>query len=85
MNLLKTESYNSDIDLRFRDKLEWFGKLSCNVADKLHSLLYLSENYTASNDLKKFINGITGLWISANKQVRYTLLYNLLLHLFYIY
>ncbi|GAB1869027.1 hypothetical protein CAJAP_10106 [Camponotus japonicus] len=69
VNLLKTESYNSDIDLRFRDKLEWFGKLSCNVADKLHSLLYLSENYTASNDLKKFINGITGLWISANKQI----------------
>ncbi|XP_070163198.1 uncharacterized protein [Polyergus mexicanus] len=69
VSILKTESHNSDIDFKFRDELECFGKLSCNVTDKLQSLLYLSENYTASSDLKKFINRINGLWISANKQI----------------
>ncbi|KAM0724537.1 hypothetical protein ACS0PU_009618 [Formica fusca] len=69
VSILKTESHNSDIDFKFRDKLECFGKLSCNVTDKLQSLLYLSENHTASSDLKKFINRINGLWISANKQI----------------
>lgn len=81
MNILKTEN-NLDIDLKFRDKLEWFGKLSCNMTDKLQSLLYLSENYTASVNLKKFINEITGLWISVNKKVK---LYDLNLLYIYIY
>ncbi|KAL6441916.1 hypothetical protein ACFW04_002355 [Cataglyphis niger] len=69
VSILKTESDNSDIDLKFRDKLERFDKLSCNATDKLQSLLYLSENYTANSDLKKFINRITSLWLSVNKQI----------------
>ncbi|XP_014485887.1 PREDICTED: uncharacterized protein LOC106750219 [Dinoponera quadriceps] len=70
VNILKTESCSSDIDLKFRDKLEWFGNVSSSLTDKLQSLLYLSENYNAvNNDLKQFVNGIVNLWISVNKQV----------------
>ncbi|EZA49591.1 hypothetical protein X777_12136 [Ooceraea biroi] len=70
VSILRMENHNSDIDLKFRDKLELFGKLSCNLTGKLESLLYLSENYTStSNDFKQFTNGIVGLWISVNKQI----------------
>lgn len=78
VNILKTESCSLDVDLKFRDKLEWFGKVSSSLTDKLQSLLYLSENYSSvNNDLKQFVNGIVNLWISVNKQVK--LLYILLL------
>lgn len=71
VNILKTESCSSDIDLKFRDKLECFGKMSNSLMDKLQSLLYLSENYSSvNNDLKQFVNGIVNLWISVNKQVK---------------
>ncbi|EFN76139.1 hypothetical protein EAI_08717 [Harpegnathos saltator] len=70
VSTLKAESCSSDIDLKFRDKLEWFGKVSSSLTDKLQSLLYLSENYSfVNNDLKQFVNGIVNLWISVNKQV----------------
>jgi len=69
--ILKAESYNSDFDLKYRDKLEWFRKLSYNVTDKLQSLLHLSENYTcASNSLKQFVSRIDALRISVIKQVK---------------
>lgn len=65
------ESHNPDVDLKFRDKLELFGKLSCSLTDKLESLLHLSENYTStSSDFKQFADGIVGLWVSVNKQVK---------------
>ncbi|XP_020292964.1 uncharacterized protein LOC109859280 isoform X2 [Pseudomyrmex gracilis] len=67
VSILKTESFN--VTLKFRDKLEWFGKLSCTVTDKLQSLLYLSKSYTCNNDLKQFINEIDILWTSVKKQV----------------
>ncbi|XP_029169099.1 uncharacterized protein LOC114939042 [Nylanderia fulva] len=69
VSILKTENLNLNIDLKFRDKVELFSKLSCNVTDKLQSLLYLSENYTANNDLKKFANSMTSLWYSVNKKI----------------
>ncbi|XP_032664971.1 uncharacterized protein LOC116841300 [Odontomachus brunneus] len=70
VNILKTESCSLDVDLKFRDKLEWFGKMSSRLTDKIQSLLYLSENYSSVNsDLKQFVNGIVNLWISVNKQV----------------
>lgn len=69
VSILKSEGYGPDISLEFRDRFELFGKLSCDLTDKLQSLLYLSENYTSASDLKQFINGIVGAWSSINKQV----------------
>lgn len=70
MCILKAES-NSDFNLKYRDKLEWFRRLSYNVNDKLQSLLHLSENYTcASNSLKQFVSRIDALRISVIKQVK---------------
>ncbi|XP_072760322.1 uncharacterized protein [Anoplolepis gracilipes] len=69
VSILKTENLNLDIDLKFRDKLELFGKLLGNVNYKLRSLLYLSENYTTSSDLREIINRIASSWISVNKKI----------------
>lgn len=70
MSILKSEGHGPDVALEFRDKFELFGKLSCNLMDKLQSLLYLSENYTSASDLRQFINGIVSSWNSINKQER---------------
>lgn len=82
VNILKSEGNGPDVALEFRDKFELFGKLSCNLTDKLQSLLYLSENYTSSSDLKQFVNGIVNSWSSINKQER--LLYFTFMHFFCI-
>ncbi|XP_018398129.1 PREDICTED: uncharacterized protein LOC108776114 [Cyphomyrmex costatus] len=69
VSILKSEGYGPDIVLEFRDKFELFRKLLCNLTDKLQSLLYLSENYTSTNDFKQFISRIVSSWNSINKQV----------------
>lgn len=70
VSILRSEGHGPDVALEFRDKFEIFGKLSCNLTDKLQSLLYLSENYTSTSDFKQFINGIVDLWNSVSKKVR---------------
>lgn len=82
MSILKSEGYGPDISLEFRDRFELFGKLSCDLTDKLQSLLYLSENYTSASDLKQFINGIVGAWSSINKQVKLFVLLHLCISLY---
>lgn len=83
VGILKSEGHSPDVTLEFRDKFELFSKLSCNLTDKLQSLLYLSENYISASDFKQFINGIVGLWSSINKQVK--LLYFTFMHFLYKY
>lgn len=78
MSILKSESHDPDVALEFRDKFEFFSKLSCNLTDKLQSLLYLSENYVSASDFKQFINGVVSSWNSVNKRVR--LLYFTFMH-----
>jgi len=83
MSILKSEGHGPDVALEFRDKLELFGKLLCNLTDKLQSLLYLSKNYTSASDFKQFVNGIVRSWSSINKQVK--LPYFTFMHFLYKY
>jgi len=83
VSILKSEGHGPDVALEFRDKFELFGKLLCNLTDKLQSLLYLSKNYTSASDFKQFVNGIISSWSSINKQVK--LPYFIFMHFLYKY
>ncbi|KAL0110618.1 hypothetical protein PUN28_013894 [Cardiocondyla obscurior] len=62
VNVLKLEAHGSDIDIKFRDTLELFNVLSCNLTIKFQSLFYLSENYICPKNFKQCINRFILIW-----------------------